>query len=299
MPEHTPVSVILLTGYLGAGKTTLLNQILDSTEFRNRRLAVVVNEFGSIGVDGALLSPGSYARYEINRGSLFCICTKADLLAAFAEIAADVKPEWVLVEATGIAEPRDLGSVIQMPGLADRFRVVKQVCVVDATTYPKVRGILRAARAQVKAADLVLLNKADLVPEREMTAVEELVREDNAEVEVVRTTHADVTLSLLTRVVPRTGSADAAPIDAPPEDIITVSFYRQLEDWGDALLRAKGRVLFGDGPLFVEVSGGRIQSRPLGEVRIPAATETAFVLICRRMDAEQVRSSMHACTQSA
>ena len=71
--EDEPIDLVLLTGYPGAGKTKVLNHLLGTAEVRAKRLAVIVNEFGSLGVDGALLRPGGYKTYELNKGSIFCI----------------------------------------------------------------------------------------------------------------------------------------------------------------------------------------------------------------------------------
>ncbi|MCE5273144.1 GTP-binding protein, partial [bacterium] len=75
------IPIILLTGYLGAGKTTLLNHLLSRPEIRERNVALIINEFGELGVDGRLVEAGTRPVYELNKGSLFCVCIKTDFLA--------------------------------------------------------------------------------------------------------------------------------------------------------------------------------------------------------------------------
>ena len=80
------IDVYILTGYLGAGKTTTLNRLIGAERFAGKKLALIINEFGKMGVDGQLLLPGDYTKYEINKGSIFCICTKTDFLKALDSI---------------------------------------------------------------------------------------------------------------------------------------------------------------------------------------------------------------------
>ena len=134
----TPIPVILLTGYLGAGKTTLLNHLLAQPEVAEKKLVLIINEFGQLGVDGQLLQPGSYTRYEINKGSLFCICTKVDFIKALQEISRSIHPDLVLIEATGIAQTGDIEAFMSEPVVKDKFAIQANVCVVDALNFIKV-----------------------------------------------------------------------------------------------------------------------------------------------------------------
>ena len=100
----TPIDVWLLTGYLGAGKTTMLNNLLGAEMFKGKRVALVINEFGQLGIDGALVRPGEWTKFELNKGSLFCACIKVDTVKV-SGIAFDIKPDVVIIEATGLAKP--------------------------------------------------------------------------------------------------------------------------------------------------------------------------------------------------
>jgi G3E family GTPase len=86
-----PIPVIIFTGYLGAGKTTSLNTLLNTDWVKSKNIALIINEFGSVGVDGKLVEPGNYAKYEINRGSIFCICTKTDFVKYMTDISENIK----------------------------------------------------------------------------------------------------------------------------------------------------------------------------------------------------------------
>ncbi|MFZ5828630.1 MAG: GTP-binding protein, partial [Planctomycetota bacterium] len=111
-----PTDVYLLTGCLGAGKTSALNHLLREPALAGRRVALLVNEFGELGIDGKLVEAEGVPLYELNRGSLFCACIRHDAVAALKAIALKVDPELLLVEATGLADPADLEQWLLAPG---------------------------------------------------------------------------------------------------------------------------------------------------------------------------------------
>ena len=92
----------------------------------------MINEFGTLGVDGNLIPPGKYHKYEINRGSIFCTCTRTDFLATLRKVAASSNCDHLLIEATGIAETGDLFRMIEEPSLARIFQIHANICLVDA-----------------------------------------------------------------------------------------------------------------------------------------------------------------------
>ncbi|MDD3927836.1 MAG: GTP-binding protein, partial [bacterium] len=148
-------NAILLTGYLGAGKTTLLNRMIAA--YGHLRLAVLVNEFGSIGVDGARLGHGDYELIELNRGSLFCICVRTDFIEAVRRIGLEIKPDLLLIEATGIADTTEMERMMALPQVAECMRIRSVVCLVDPLTFGKVSTFLKAPATQVEKADLVVI----------------------------------------------------------------------------------------------------------------------------------------------
>jgi G3E family GTPase len=295
----------MLTGFLGAGKTTALNALLAEPTAGGGRVAVVVNEFGELGIDAGLVGPGAVGTWEINKGSLFCACTRADLQKVLAEIASEVRPHRVLVEATGLAEPMDLTGALDDPGLASAFEMEAVVCLVDPLTFPTVSSGLTAARLQVRGADLVLLNKCDLVDEGTLMGVEALVREIHPSVPLVRTTHGRLPRESLPRTPRPSRGAGGTPRTKPPAGIASVSyqsrtpvdrrrFYDLLDTWRSRCLRAKGQVLFADGPLFVEIAGGRLASRPVRGAGAPEP-RTAFVAILEGLDSLEAQAALRDC----
>ena len=215
------IPLFLLTGYLGAGKTTVLNHLLSLPEIRGRRLAVIINEFGSLSVDGQRIRPGDYARYEINHGSLFCICVKTHFIQAFADIASRIQPELVLVEATGIAEPCDIEAYLEAPGLAGKFVVQSTLCVVDALNFSKMAPMLRAVPSQVRWADALAINKTDLVAPDQLATLERILQAYNPQARQLTLQYGRLPEGFLATLThTRRGGA---PLKAPPDPVVAVT----------------------------------------------------------------------------
>jgi len=290
-----PIETWVLTGYLGAGKTTLLNHLLGLPMFAGRPTALLINEFGTLGVDGMLVREGDHAKYEINRGSLFCACTKVELLNALADIAEKLRPRVLLIEATGVAEPADLEQVIGLPSLAERFNVRANVCMVDAGGFAKVAAFLQAASRQVRAADGIVINKTDQISPGEVDRLAKLLAELNPRAPRTRTSFARVEESFLLGLEhePR----GEAPAEGPPPvaaasirgegPVNREAFAEAVAALGEKLLRLKGHVDFGQGPVFVELAGGALQTRAAE----PGAAGTAFTAIAWRMTREELEKA--------
>jgi G3E family GTPase len=177
------VPVVLLTGFLGSGKTTLLNRFLEMRQERARwvvdapqpKLAILVNELGSVGIDAALLPPGAARQVELPGG---CICCTLDenLEKSLGELL-DAEPalEMVVIETTGIAEPLPILWTLGREPLSTRVRVAAVVTVVDGLEHERNRPLAPAVDAQVEHADVIVLSKLDLMGARARERVPELV----------------------------------------------------------------------------------------------------------------------------
>lgn len=145
-----PVAVLLLTGFLGAGKTTTLNHLIKDPLFQGASLSLLINEFGKMGVDGALVRPGEYSKFEINSGSIFCACTQAELLKTLTTIAQELRPDYLIIEATGIAQTCDIERIMMMPTYRDAFTIMGNLCVVDAEQFIRTAAFMKTVIAQVR-----------------------------------------------------------------------------------------------------------------------------------------------------
>lgn len=151
----------LITGFLGSGKTTFLHNLVRL--FPDRRLAIVVNEFGRVGVDGALLSDLEAELVEINNGSIFCSCRVEQFEDGLSSLLAlDQPPEIIFVEASGLSDPTAVRSILSQSGKFGTLEYAGAICLLDAARFQKVWQTARVCRMQLAVADLVLINKCDL-----------------------------------------------------------------------------------------------------------------------------------------
>ena len=195
MTDKIPVTV--LTGYLGAGKTTLLNRIL--TGDHGKRYAVIVNEFGEIGIDNDLVVGADEDVFEMNNGCV-CCTVRGDLIRVVAGLMKRQRPgkpafDAIIVETTGLADP---GPVAQTFFVDEDVKAKTQLdsvtALVDAKHVMARLDDSKEAREQVAFADRIILNKVDLVTDAELAEVERRLRRLNPLAPITRATRADVPL---------------------------------------------------------------------------------------------------------
>ncbi|MBX3479281.1 MAG: GTP-binding protein [Caulobacter sp.] len=192
----TKIPVTVLTGYLGAGKTTLLNRIL--TEDHGKRYAVIVNEFGEVGIDNDLVVGADEEVFEMNNGCV-CCTVRGDLIRVLSGLMKRKGGfDAIVVETTGLADP---GPVAQTFFVDDDVRAKTQLdsvtTVVDAKHLPLRLADSREAVEQVAFADQIVLNKTDLVDEAELRGVEAAIRRINPLAPIHRTTRSQVPLEAI------------------------------------------------------------------------------------------------------
>ncbi len=190
MAPRRPATV--LSGFLGSGKTTLLNHLLGGAH--GLRVAVVVNEFGEIGIDGRLLQ-GAERFVELDNGCLCCSINE-DLRRTLLELAARPDLDHIVVETTGLADPLPVGWTFARPELDEHYRLDALVTVVDAANFAAAATEVWEARLQVERADLIVLNKLDLVDD-EGRACEDVLRRHNAEAPILRVSRGQVPWEVL------------------------------------------------------------------------------------------------------
>ncbi|OGO89374.1 MAG: hypothetical protein A2Y15_05265 [Clostridiales bacterium GWF2_36_10] len=176
----------LISGFLGSGKTTFLKQLISF--FKDKKVALVINEFGKQGIDGLLLAELSHSMREVNNGSIFCACRLEQFVTTLQELTLNV-PEIIIVEASGLSDPTIIKKVVKERDVFSEINYRGNICIIDSKTFPKVIKTALVCKKQLLCADIVLLNKTDLVNGKEKSEVISLIRSEKPNVTLFETSY--------------------------------------------------------------------------------------------------------------
>ena len=214
-------NVYLITGFLGSGKTTFLNRIIQRFP-KDKKLMILMNEFGEIGVDGACIETDDLPMMEISKGSIFCVCVKTDFIKGLYEISQTVAPDVLIIESTGVANPSDLKRDLKLPLFKNRFQFKEQFCVIDARNFLEAYEVYTSLEKQIASSTLFLINKIDQASRETIDQIKEIIRSLHPDPEFFETTYADIPVerfffSETGEAQPAAATMDKAPTLTPEE----------------------------------------------------------------------------------
>ncbi|QJI17610.1 MULTISPECIES: CobW family GTP-binding protein [unclassified Pseudomonas] len=286
--NNDSIAVTVVSGFLGAGKTTLLNRIAQQPQ--HGRMAVIVNDFGELNIDAAIIAEVTDAVFSLQNGCI-CCTVQEDLLAQLVSLS-QLRPrlDRIVIECSGVSDPQRIVQTLGYPQLKAHLHLDTVITLVDASGYAALEGeFARLSRAQVACADLVLLNKADLVSAAELQSLRATI---GARTRVISTVQAQIPDALLLgERSPRNGFT---PVPAPHHELFESWTWqgtqalpaKALRDWLGQLpkdvFRLKGLVHLqgNDQPFWLQHVGNRSQfTLASGE---HAQSSAQLVFIARR-----------------
>lgn len=292
-PLDKRIPVLVISGFLGSGKTTLVSYLLKEAQAKGARIAVVSNEFGALGIDRALLGRGGEAYVELEGG---CVCCQLsdELVNTLQMLWERVCPDGIIVETSGVALPFDTQLQVWREPVCRWVDDDMAVVVVNAEQLFERRDLEGTFEDQVSSADLLLLNKVDLVPQESLESLEAILHRMAPDTPVVHSIHAQIDPSVLfppdlrgLRAQRRTAGAEPTPhrhesflaYELAVEDGVKPdTLIERLRNLG--MLRGKGFVRTSDGLRLVQGVGRRIELTEL-QFSPPAALIGRIVIITR------------------
>lgn len=280
------IPICLVTGFLGCGKTTLLKQIVARNQ--SRKLVYIVNEFSPHDIDGSIVSAENPNVVSIPGGSIFCRCLVTEFIGQLTALPVEFDgAEGVIIEASGMADPKVIADMLAETGLDDRYSLAHVVSIVDPGSFMKLRAVLPNITAQIEASNTVIVNKTDLYDAKTVAATANAVREINSGAAILQAVNADIGMDLFNPAQPPSSElhGDYAKCKDPNYESIAVTveaavdadeLRTRLLAAEDAIYRLKGPLLTTDGPCFVEYTKSGVTLQP-----IESAGDQTLVIIMR------------------
>ena len=281
--RHTPVPLTILSGFLGAGKTSLLNHILRSDH--GLRVAVLVNDFGAINIDAALVEQVQDGTISLRNGCI-CCSIRGDLLAAVGGLLARAEPpEYMLIECSGVADPVAVARTFTLPELRGRVHLDSMIALVDAEQVHLRDEYQDLIADQIAAADIVVLNKIDLASANLRAGLRAWIELIAPNARLIEAVHGQIPLALVLgvgsyatrdeRKTPeRAHNAEFATWSYSAERPFGFAALRQaLSGLPTTIFRAKGVLWLAEEParrVVLQLVGSRISISPAE----PWGTET-------------------------
>lgn len=190
------IDLYIISGFLGSGKTTFVKKML--TNFKDKKIGILINEFGSIGIDGRLIEKDGIQLVEINNGSIFCSCLKGDFLKTLIEFSkTDI--DLLLIENSGMADSSNTHQMLnELKDMTGRqYHYKGAISIVDSLSFLNHVKVLAPVKNQIASSNLIIINKMDLVNRQTMMKIEKEIHQINRKAFIYEAMFSDIPLTVL------------------------------------------------------------------------------------------------------
>ncbi|WP_340112055.1 CobW family GTP-binding protein [Maribellus mangrovi] len=239
----------IISGFLGSGKTTFLKQILEQTASK-QKVGIIQNEFAPANIDGAELkkSGDDFELLEINNGSVFCVCLLGNFIRSLEKFIDEHQPDVVIIEASGLSDTTSISEVISAGSLSEKIFLASNWCIVDAQNFAKVGLMKQRVNHQLRMADVVVINKTDLV-KGSADEMEQEIKKINPFAEIKHSTFCNIDFEIGNPAVDKFYFGDVKAMPRPEVNSMVIKSSKKirrenlqifLDEWAPKSYRIKG-----------------------------------------------------------
>jgi G3E family GTPase len=248
----------IISGFLGSGKTTFLKHIIEQYS-AEKKIGIIQNEFAPANIDGTELkqSGKDFNLLEINNGSVFCVCLLGDFVKSLEKFIDEYKPDDIIIEASGLSDTTSISEIISASSLADKIYLASNWCIVDAPNFAKVGLMKQRVSHQLRMADVVIINKIDLLENR-IESIRKEIKTVNPFAEIRETTFCDIDFELGNSATNKFYFGEVKVMAEPRVNSMVIKSGRKLSrkslelflnEWAPKSYRIKGFVNLDEGTI--------------------------------------------------
>ena len=248
----------IISGFLGSGKTTFLKRIIEQYS-SEKKIGIIQNEFAPANIDGAELkqSGKDFNLLEINNGSVFCVCLLGDFVKSLDKFVDKYQPDNIIIEASGLSDTTSISEIISASSLAEKIYLASNWCLVDAPNFAKIGMMKQRVSHQLRMADIVVINKTDLI-EAGIEIIREEIKKINPFAKIKESTFCDIDFELGNLPINKFYFSNVEAMVEPKVNSMVIKSARKLSRkslelflnvWAPKSYRIKGFVNLTDGKI--------------------------------------------------
>ena len=241
---------------MGSGKTTLLKRIIEKYSGETR-IGIIQNEFAPANIDGVELrkSGDNFDLLEINNGSVFCVCLLGDFVRSLEKFIDEHQPEILVIECSGLSDTTSIAEILSAGTLSEKIYLASNWCIADAQNFPKVGLMKQRVTHQLRMADVVVINKTDLI-ENDTETIREEIKQINPFAEIRESTYCNIDFELGNMTLNKFYFDNEKPMARPEVHSMVIKSGKKLskealkiflQEWAPKAYRIKGFVNLKDG----------------------------------------------------